>query len=86
MIPTIDNILKDLMRGAMTYAQALAYIEQHLAAAREANEDMRDVFAGLAMQALIQSLTVEPGEPPLASGVGVMAYQYADAMLVARNG
>lgn len=84
MIPTINDILQDLMRGTLTYTQALAYIEQHLAAAREADENMRDVFAGLAMQGTIAS--APNGRAPVCSTLADWSYEMADAMLEARNG
>ncbi len=74
MIPSIEDILADLMNGRMTFATAKAYIEQHLQLAQD-NTDLRDHFAAKAMQGLLaKNGSCHPAD----------AYDMADAMLKAR--
>jgi hypothetical protein len=47
--------------------------------------DLRDYLAGMAMQALIVASVTEPGKVGPADNISEYAYQYADAMLKARE-
>ncbi len=82
MIPSVQDILSGLLSGSFTVAEAQNWIDQHIAISYETN-DLRDHFAGLAMQAAATN-------PKGADGFtfderAVWAYQQADAMLKARE-
>lgn len=47
MIPTIETICEDLKAGKITVQQAIAWLNEHASGA--ANE-LRDMYAGMAMQ------------------------------------
>jgi hypothetical protein len=81
MIPTIEDILRDVACGEMSYKTALAYINQHMemAGERQADSDMRDHFAAMALS----TMSVGTGAPER-SYIARNAYLQADAMLVAR--
>ena len=80
MIPDIETILEDLAAGRISTAQATAWLYQH---AEGSASDLRDHFAGLAMQGAFSS--------PIESStdgkeyIAMHAYKMADAMLVARS-
>lgn len=80
MIPSIEDILSDLMNIRITFKQALAWIQQHIELGQE-NADLRDHFAAAAMQGLLAAdvkFTIS------ASDISSSAYLHADAMLKAR--
>lgn len=83
MIPTIETIAEDLAAGRISIAQAIAWLHQH--AEGSANE-LRDHFAGLAMQGLVAAgkYSVGMGEPPESKQYAEKAYRQADAMMIAR--
>jgi hypothetical protein len=78
MIPTIEQILADLMDGSITREKALAWIEAHIEAAEDANHT-RDFFAGQALQALLPIYESGP-----TFDLCERAYRTADNMLKAR--
>jgi hypothetical protein len=89
MIPSIEDILADLMDGSITREKAIAWIEAHLRLTEEtASESMRDGFAAAAMQGLL----AYPGSEAAGNwqnnstpgDVYTQAYVYADAMIEAR--
>lgn len=83
---SIEEILQQLMRGTMTYQRAKTEIEELIAAAADASEPdggIRDVFAGLAMQAIITSSWHELPFDSIACADE--AYTMADAMMNARS-
>jgi hypothetical protein len=89
MIPTIEQIMSNLLDGSITREKALAWIEAHLRLAEEtASESMRDGFAAAAMQGLLAypgSETAGNWQNNSTPGdVSAQAYVYADAMLKAR--
>lgn len=81
MIPGIDEILAMLMNDEIDIEQANTWIREHLAMAED-TAHLRDLFAGLAMQGLIQRGFTEFGNA--ASQYANLAFEYADAMLEAR--
>jgi hypothetical protein len=83
MIPTIEDIFHALSRGEMTFDDAENLVRAHINLAND-QDNMRDVFAGLAMNAnlLNSSLPVSAEHAALHAK---RAYQQADAMLKART-
>ena len=82
MIPGIDEILAMLMNDEIDIEQANAWIRQHIANAEDTGH-LRDLYAGLAMQAFISSpaLKAEANEHAVAAS----AFKVADAMMEMRN-
>jgi hypothetical protein len=82
MIPAIEDIFHALSRGEMTFDDAEKYVRAHLALA-SSQDEMRDVFAAMAMNAglLNSSLLVSAEHAALHAK---RAYQQADAMLAER--
>ena len=80
MIPSIETIAEDLAAGRINIAQAIAWLHQH--AEGSANE-LRDHFAGLAMQ-LAFSSPIESSQDGK-EYIAMHAYKMADAMLDARS-
>lgn len=91
MIPSIEEILSDLMAGRITYTQARALISRHMEIAEQRGlGDLRDDFAAKAMAIMWDAYdkgycgVIDPDtfdNDMLAAG----AYQIADAMLKARD-
>ncbi len=80
MIPTIEEIVLGLLQGTYTGTQAESWLRAHMDLAEEmARGDLRDEFAGQAMQGLLAS-NVRAKEMEFAE----QAYEMADAMLKAR--
>lgn len=84
MIPSIEQIIGDLLAGDISQAQAVTYLHQHIEdlCTKESDDGLRDMFAGLAMQGLL-SCQIQPQ-----SGADMYArdaYEVADAMMEARN-
>ena len=75
MIPSIEDILAYYKAGDCTLEKALGWIEQH-----QENTDLRDHFAGLAMQGYIVGT-----EAPKCAHIASVAYEMSDAMLKARK-
>lgn len=88
MIPTIEQIVEDVKAGTITVAQAINWLHQH---AEGAANDLRDHFAGLAMQGFIASGALNAAMADLGSTAAARetlteaSYQIADAMLKARE-
>jgi hypothetical protein len=78
MIPTIETIVEDLLAGAITKQQALAWLHQH---AEDAFRDLRDEFA---MHAMAGALGGVPGQHLAPTALAQDSYQHADAMLKER--
>jgi len=83
MIPSIEDIFHWLSRGDMSFVDAEKYVRAHLALASD-YDNMRDVFAALAMNAglLDSSLPVSAEHAALHAK---RAYQQADAMIWERS-
>ena len=83
MIPAIEDIFHALSRGDLSFDDAEKFVRAHLALASD-QDNMRDVFAGLAMNAglLNSSLPVSAEHAALHAK---RAYQQADAMLAERS-
>ena len=79
MIPTIEEILVKLANGDMAIDDADHWIRQHLARAED-TAHLRDLFAGLAMQAFAQDYVYDNSDD-----IADRAFTLADAMLKARN-
>jgi hypothetical protein len=79
MIPTIEEILVKLANGDMTIDDADHWIRQHLARAED-TAHLRDLFAGLAMQAFAQDYVYDNSDD-----IADKAFTLADVMLKARN-
>lgn len=80
MIPDIETILEDLVAGRISTEQATAWLYRHT---EGVESDLRDHFAGLAMQGDFSSHS----ESSQASKeyIAMHAYKMADAMLRARS-
>lgn len=80
MIPSIETIVEDLVSGAVSPEQAIAWL--HLHAEGMAN-DLRNHFAALALQGMLANPSAYT--PPLLTSMPTMlsheAYLMADAML-----
>ena len=89
MIPTIEDIVADLLAGTMTKEQAVHWLYQHME-----NADLRDQFAAQAVQGLLAN----SGGPVQQNGmtgwnftnctpqnVAALAYEMANEMLEERS-
>lgn len=89
MIPTIEQIIYDLLAGKLDDSRAVRLIEQHIELARRASEDeeLRDVFAMAATQGAAIHLYEEycDASGSHAASLAKQAYALADAMLEARK-
>jgi predicted Zn-dependent protease len=88
MIPTIEQIIYDLLAGKLNEPEAIKLIDRHIRLALQASEDkeLRDVFAMAAMQGILAGPCSREGVP--ISGwfdAPTFAYQVADSMLEARK-
>jgi hypothetical protein len=85
MIPCIADILAGLLNGSYTLAQCEGWINKHIELGSE-NADLRDHFAGLAMQGLVSTEIdgVYDGSTKDQLTAARAAYLIADAMLAAR--
>ena len=79
MIPGIDEILAMLMNDEIDIEQANTWIRAHLARAED-TAHLRDLFAGLAMQAFAQDYVYDNSDD-----IADKAFTLADAMLKART-
>jgi hypothetical protein len=77
MIPTIETIAEDLASDSISISQAITWLHQH--AEGSANE-LRDHFAGLAMQGIV----TRPPSGAHQRDIAEAAYMLADAMLAER--
>ena len=80
MIPAIEDIFHALSRGEMSFADAEKYVREHVRLAASNEIKTRDMFAGLAMQVLLDHKLKTS-----VSLVPIDAYGIADAMLEARK-
>ena len=82
MIPSIEDIFHSLSRGDMSFADAEKYVRAHIELASD-HDNMRDLFAGLAMIACMlganRAFTAED-----AATHAKRAYQQGAAMMVER--
>lgn len=78
MIPSIETIVESVASRTLDQETAVDYLLQHLKI-RE-NRDLRDHFAGQAMQSLV---SVKCGAKP--KDFARWAYAQADAMIEERN-
>lgn len=86
MIPTIEDILHLLSQGNMSFDEAEKYVREHIRLAANNEVELRDMFAGRAMQELLHQEDLGPyfiDTRKLA--VARQAYIMADAMLEARK-
>lgn len=81
MIPTIEQIVEDLLSGVITKSQAVSWLHQH---AEDAHADLRDHFAGLAMNTLPEQLLKYPQTDRFIN-IAEHCYKQADAMLYTRT-
>jgi hypothetical protein len=80
MIPTIEQIIEDLLGGSITKQQAIGWLHQH------AYRDLRDDFAAAALQGLLADPdNFDPAKPIVQEAMAELAYEYANAMLAARE-
>lgn len=84
MIPSIEDIFHMLSEGRLSFDEAEQYVREHLRLAANNEVELRDMFAGTAMNAglLNSSLPVSAEHAALHAK---RAYQQADAMLEARK-
>jgi hypothetical protein len=80
MIPAIEDIFHWLSRGDMTFDDAEKYVREHVRLAASNEVELRDMFAGQAMQVLLDHKLKTS-----VSLVPIDAYGIADAMLEARK-
>lgn len=78
MIPTIEQIVEDLLTGAISRHQAIGWLHQH---AEGAANDLRDMFAAAALTGLYAGNVYSDAHDWAAEA----AYRSADAMLKQRN-
>ena len=83
MIPSIEDIFHALLRGEMTFDDAEKFVRAHIALASD-QDNMRDVFAGLAMNACVLNSAL-PYSAENAAVHAQRAYQQADAMIWERS-
>lgn len=86
MIPTIEDIFHSLSQGNMAFDEAEMYVREHIRLAANNEVELRDMFAGRAMQELLHQEDLGPyfiDTRKLA--VARQAYIMADAMLEARK-
>ena len=80
MIPDIQSIIAMLLAGECTSEQAEAWIYTHME-----NSDLRDQFAGMAMQGMLVDLTKAFYGIDWQTRLTESSYDIADAMLKARQ-
>lgn len=80
MIPTIQTIIEDLLAGTIDKSQAINWLHAH--ADGSANE-LRDHFAGLAMQAYSSDALCR--RTATQKEIAASSYLIADAMLAERE-
>jgi hypothetical protein len=91
MIPTIEEIFHALSRGEMAFADAETYLRTHIRLAHRLGHrldkiELRDKFAGRAMQELLHQEDLGPYFMDIRKlAVARQAYIMADAMLEARK-
>jgi hypothetical protein len=83
MIPSIEDIFHSLSRGDMSFADAENFVRAHLALDSD-QDNMRDVFAGLALNADLLNSPLPVSEEH-AAWHAKRAYQQADAMIWERS-
>lgn len=85
MIPTIEDILNDLIHDRVALSKAIALVQTHIDTAIDA-DGLRDHFAGLAMQGDIAGLSLHLHQYTADEMLikAKAAYQMADAMMEAR--
>ncbi len=89
MIPTIEQIIEDLVAGTISKSQAITWLYEH---AEGSANNLRDHFAGQAMQGLItcecglhdSAFSMKDGFT-IIENYAFCAYDYADAMIKARD-
>lgn len=83
MIPTIEQIIEDLLAGTIEKSRAINWLHSH--ADGSANEN-RDFFAGQALQAMLTGYYSDPAASGWADeDICTASYKYADAMLKASS-
>lgn len=85
MIPTIEQIIEDLLAGTISKQQAIGWLHQH---AEGAANDLRDHFASQALTGMLSYYNRETGDFHTNSSFqknAEYAYAQADAMLTARD-
>lgn len=81
MIPTIEDIVRGLIEGHFTEAQAIAWLHQHAAPAIDATLDDRRMFAAMAMQGLCLNTNAYHERGPHNEAIATRAVALADALL-----
>lgn len=76
MIPTIEEIIAGVAAGEFTQAQALAWLDTHIALAVEAS-DHRAMYAAAALQGHLAAGVRPPNKDSLAT----TCFEYAAAMV-----
>lgn len=86
MIPTIEQIVEDLIAGVVTARQAIGWLHQH---AELASNELRDMFACAALQGLLANSFNDGVNQPLSltsfAKTAELAYKQADEMLKRRD-
>lgn len=57
MIPTIEEIIQDLLSGGITAELAVNWLNQHAEGSQYSLNEQRSYFSGLAMQGIVSSIT-----------------------------
>jgi hypothetical protein len=79
MIPTIEQIIEDLIAGTISKSQAVIWLNQH---AEGAVNELRDYFAAKAMQGIISKYG---NDSVRFETTAENSYRLADEMLKARE-
>jgi hypothetical protein len=86
LIPTIEQIVEDLLAGTISRRQAIGWLHQH---AEGAANELRDMFACAALQGMLGNSYNDGVNKPLSVATNLdmaeMAYAQADAMLKRRS-
>jgi hypothetical protein len=82
MIPAIEDIFHALSRGEMAFSDAEMYVREHIRLATSDELELRDMFAGEAMNGLLSSWGMHDVQDY--SEIASDAYRLADAMIKGR--
>jgi hypothetical protein len=86
MIPDVKAILEMLEADQCSKGQALAWLEEHMRMERETYMlDLRDDFAGKALQGMMTQWAVADNELPEYRDCAKAAYAIADRMIEVRG-
>ena len=94
MIPTIEQIIEDLLAGTITKSKAVTWLHQH---AEGANDELRNHFAGLICASMVSTIRTDDdyyrakacaenmGFKGLSDWFAFDSYEQADALIKAKD-